>query len=52
MSGLLFDIAIAPDPFEVLTEVLPYLVVGLLVSGAIALAVVLIVVFTRKKRKK
>lgn len=49
MGRFLFDIPLEPeiDP----ADVLEYAVIGLLIAGAIAAAVLLIVHFTRKKKK-
>lgn len=52
MFATLLDLAIMPDPIEILSDVLPYLLIGLIVAGVTALAVVLIVIFTRNKKKK
>ena len=50
MLQTLLDIALAPQVSVI--ELLEYLLIGLLIAGAAAGAIVLIVVFSRKRKKK
>ena len=50
MLQTLLDIALAPQASVI--ELLEYLLIGLLIAGAVAAAIVLIVVFSRKRKKK
>ncbi|MCR5611264.1 MAG: hypothetical protein K6F68_05465 [Clostridiales bacterium] len=49
MNISLLDVPISP--IERVVDVLPYIVIGLLIAGAIAVSVVLIVHFSKKKKK-
>jgi hypothetical protein len=46
----LFDAAL-PSIFDIAGGLLPYLLLGLLISAAVAGAIVLIVLFSKKRRK-
>ena len=46
----LFDAAL-PSVIDTAADLLPYIVIGLLVAGAAAGAIVLIVLFSKKSRK-
>lgn len=50
MLQTLLDIALAPELSVI--ELLEYLLIGLLIAGAIAGAIVLIVIFSKKRKKK